>query len=50
MIDVNKIPKTEGMLLAKGLLPILQEFYKNPENEKKFEIWLRRRKQKLILR
>lgn len=47
MIDVTKISKTDGKLLATPLLPILQKFYENPENEIKFQEWLAKRNEKL---
>lgn len=38
-IQVEKIPESDIRVMANTLLMELQEFFKNPENQKEFEEW-----------
>lgn len=39
MIDLELISEGEQRKIAKRLLPLIEDFYKNPENKKAFEEW-----------
>jgi len=36
--------KPDYQPLAQSLLPVIRAFYENPENEKEFQEWLKKRK------
>ena len=40
------IPQSEIDALARLLLPTIQEFYENEENQKQFEVWKLKHKMK----
>lgn len=42
-IDVSKISKAEGRLIGLRFKDLLEKFYSNPENERKFQEWLAKR-------
>ena len=45
-IDVSKISKAEGRLIGLRFKGLLEKFYSNPENERKFQEWYAKRQQK----
>lgn len=39
MIDFNLIPNLEKIQLAKSLIGPVQEYYRDPINVEKFQVW-----------
>ena len=42
-IDVSLIPRVELNNLCRAILADMEEFYKDPENVRRFERWMRER-------
>lgn len=43
VIDPTKIPKVEQNNLCSAILPAVNRFFENPENQKKFNDWKSRK-------
>lgn len=39
MIDLKLIDKREQRKIARTFLPLIEQFFENPENQRKFEKW-----------
>lgn len=44
-IDLNKVPPAEMRVLCETLLEAVKRFYDDPENRRKYEEWLAKRKE-----
>ena len=42
-IDTSQIPAVEVQILSATVLKSVQAFYENPENQRRFEEWLKQR-------
>ncbi len=40
--DVSKVSKREARVIGLGRNEFFEEFYSNPENERKFQEWLKK--------
>lgn len=48
IVDISKINKTAQECIARAFLPMVEDYFKDPDVQRKYELWLKKRNKKSV--
>lgn len=49
IIDISKITKIDQELIARNILPMVEDYFKDPKVQRNYKIWLKNRNENKLL-